>query len=200
MVDNITYGNQWSDPGATANDDVDGNLTSAIQTFGVGSVDPNRPTAERSMGYVVEYYVEDTSRNAAPIARRLVKVICPEAERVCTDPDSNLLTCTIKQLCGKQLSTLSSAGSTAAFADTSSSSAGSTAGAAATVARSGLQAVPKQPNITLVGPSTQEVLAGTVYDRCSLGAPVGTVCDEGAIAEDAKDGNLNRMVMVCGNR
>jgi hypothetical protein len=134
MMDNITWNAAWSDPGATATDDVDGNLTTSIQTFGVGAglfseaaaldvihaytaaaavpemrwllavpvfavapcrqpfqghlsaanwlthgclwavqvsaVDSTRPTAEdRSVGFVVEYYVQDSSGNAAPIAR-----------------------------------------------------------------------------------------------------------------------------------
>jgi len=40
MIDNITWNAAWSDPGATATDDVDGNLTTSIQTFGVGAEPP----------------------------------------------------------------------------------------------------------------------------------------------------------------
>jgi hypothetical protein len=193
MMDRVMYGTPWSDPGATATDDIDGNITSQIQTFGVGSVDANSPTAEGSVGYVVEYYIEDASKNAAPIGRRLVQVICPDTESVCTDPDSNLLTCTTKGMCGKQLSALQGGSSARA-------SAPGSAAAASSQSPREPPALPKPPTMTLVGLSAQEVLAGTMYDRCSPGATVGALCDEGATAEDEKDGNLNRMVMVCGNR
>ena len=36
MMDNVTWNAAWADPGATAMDAVDGNVTSRIQSLGVG--------------------------------------------------------------------------------------------------------------------------------------------------------------------
>jgi hypothetical protein len=36
MIDNVTWNSVWADPGATAVDAVDGNITARIQRLGVG--------------------------------------------------------------------------------------------------------------------------------------------------------------------
>ena len=137
-------------------DDIDGNLTSVGQTFGVGAVDTSIPTAaDKTVGYVIEYYVEDKSGNAAPVARRLVRVVCPKAEKVCTNPDTSLLTCTTNGQCGKS-----------AMLSTSASSVVSSARPPSPIS------IPTAPTITLLGPARSEVPAGSVYDRCSATAPV----------------------------
>lgn len=190
MLDTVVFRSTWVDPGATAFDQVDGNLTSSIQSFGAGAVDTSVPTMAGSTGYVVEYAVEDKSRNAAPVARRLVKVVCPGQEQVCVDPDTSQPTCTVGGRCGRQLQVLSASAATAGatLAGRSTSTAASPAPA------------PKPPRLTLLGPSTMEVVAGTSYDRCGANVVPGVVCDPGADVEDDTDGNLIRQLLVCGNR
>jgi hypothetical protein len=106
MMHSIPYGSLWLDPGATAIDDVDGDITQDIQTYGAAAVDTNVPTPEESPGYVVEYSVADSSGNAAPLVRRLIRVMCAAPERVCRDPEDNRLTCTFGGVCSKSLSAM----------------------------------------------------------------------------------------------
>lgn len=46
----------YTDPGATAIDTVDGNLTSALSTFGIGAVTTTKPTG--STYFTVTYTVQ----------------------------------------------------------------------------------------------------------------------------------------------
>jgi zinc transporter 1/2/3 len=178
MLDTVLFQSTWSDPGATAWDDVDGNLTSVIQTFGAAAVDTSIPTAPDQEGYVVEYAVQDKSRNAAPLARRLVKVVCGAGMEVCIDADTGKRTCRIEGACGAQLSAAVSNKQAAAEPPPP----------------------PRPPRVTLLGPGTAYVPMGAVYDRCSPGANFSAVCDQGVVARDFLDGNMERQVLVCGTR
>jgi zinc transporter 1/2/3 len=188
MLDTVPFRSPWVDPGATAFDLVDGNLTSSIQSYGAGAVDTSVPTMAGGTGYVVEYAVEDRSRNAAPLARRLVRVVCPGQEQVCVDPDTSQPTCTVGGHCGRQMQVLSAFGTAAGQSASSAASSGSP------------NAAPKPPRLRLLGPTTVEVVAGTIYDRCGASVAPGAVCDPGADVEDDTDGNLVRQLLVCGNR
>ncbi|EFJ49748.1 hypothetical protein VOLCADRAFT_89514 [Volvox carteri f. nagariensis] len=56
MIDSVLVGSEWTDPGATVWDAVDGDLTAMLQTFGAAAVDTSRPTKQGSLySYVVEY-------------------------------------------------------------------------------------------------------------------------------------------------
>eukprot|EP00798_Chlamydomonas_sp_ICE-L_P030221 gene30221-35209_t len=55
-----------------------------------------------------------------------------------------------------------------------------------------------KPNLTLGGPSVMTIPQATVYSRCPKGAPVGSLGDAGATAEDLYDGPLTQNVKVCG--
>lgn len=191
MVD-VTWKSVWQDPGATAVDAVDGDLSSSIQSFGAGAVDTSIPTAPgKDFGFVVEYYVEDRSKNAAPVARRLIRIVCPGSERYCSDPETGKPTCTSKGICGAS-----------ALLSIPSSSAAASGGVASAsrAASSPAAAVPTPPSISLLAPGAVQITAGAVYDRCAESAAINEVCERGATAEDAKDGNLDRQVLVCGNR
>jgi len=84
----------------------------------------------KEFGFVVEYYIQDKSKNAAPIARRLIRVVCPGTETHCIDPDTNAATCTVKGVCGApQLLTVSSGSTVAAAASSKPSTASSKTGA-----------------------------------------------------------------------
>jgi len=60
----IAAGAIYVDPGATAMDNVDGNITSQLSTFGVGAVDTSAPTTA-SAPYLITYDVSDSAGNAA---------------------------------------------------------------------------------------------------------------------------------------
>ena len=61
-------GKSYADAGATARDNVDGNITKSIAIIGV--VDPSRPGV-----YTLIYTVKDNSGNAAAIVARTVRVV-----------------------------------------------------------------------------------------------------------------------------
>jgi hypothetical protein len=175
----------WEDPGAIAIDAVDGNLTDSIQSLGVSAVDTSIPTAPgKDFSYVVEYYVEDKSKNAAASTRRLIKVVCPGSERYCLDPETGKPTCTSLGVCGA--SPLLSFGSSSPAASTPKKLRAAVAAAA--------------PSISLLVPGSVQITAGDVYDRCGASAPMSEICERGATATDDQDGNLDRQVLVCGNR
>lgn len=199
---NVTWKSTWVDPGATAFDAVDGDCTSSIQSFGVGAVDTSVPTPPgKTFSYVVEYAVSDKSNNAAPTARRLIRVVCPGAENYCIDPDTSKPGCTSKGVCGAP-ALLSSSASTTTGAGASSSGASASVTSAGTGAgvMPAAPAPPSPPNISLLLPGPVQISAGSVYDRCADAASITDVCERGVAALDAQDGNLERQVLVCGNR
>jgi zinc transporter 1/2/3 len=202
MMDNVTWKAVWSDPGAAAFDAVDGDLSGAIQSFGAGAVDTSRPTSPgREFSFVVEYAVEDKSRNAAPIARRLIRVVCPSPEAYCVDPDTSAPTCTVQGVCGAPVLLsfgAASAGGGASSASTATSTAAS--GTTSSLVAAAAPAPPTPPAISLLVPGPVQITAGNVYDRCADNAPISAVCERGVAAEDAKDGNMERQVLVCGSR
>ena len=91
----------WSDPGVSAFDDVDGNLSSIVSALGLGTlqaaVASGAPT-EASEAFVVQYSVVDAAGNAAPTAVRIVHLVCSSAERLCYKPDGSTA-CTVDGVC-----------------------------------------------------------------------------------------------------
>jgi len=65
---NLTVGDTFTDPGATATDDIDGDLTSSITTS--GSVDTSTAGT-----YTIDYSVSDAAGNAATVVQRTVIVL-----------------------------------------------------------------------------------------------------------------------------
>ena len=250
MVDDVTWNAEWRDPGATAHDAVDGDVSARIQRLGVGEARagcsvpdlaspllqiqtifltllfllPHLPSSktspkpagvstalptppDRSFSFVVEYNVDDASGNAAPTARRLVRVVCPPPEAFCLDPESGGATCTVGGVCGRPAAlalfaaaatTPTAPGSAASPAAAASAAGAATSSAAAAAAKSAA-ALATPPNITLLGAPAVELQAGDPYDRCAATAPLNAVCDRGAAAADALDGALDRAVTVCGS-
>ncbi len=68
----VVQGSIYSDPGATANDNVDGDITSSI-VVGGDTVDPNTIAA-----YTVTYNVQDAANNNATEVTRTVNVIAAD--------------------------------------------------------------------------------------------------------------------------
>lgn len=132
----------------------------------------------------IEYRVSDLSGNAAVPARRLLRLVCPAAELPCED-EAGLPACTVHGICGAPAAAL-------AAADAAASSSGSTGDDAS------VEIDPRLPVLRIAGPAVIEVLQLGVYDRCTAGTRVGSACDPGAVAYDARDGNLDLRVRVCG--
>ena len=161
----------------------------------------------RTFSFVIEYTVNDLSGNAAPAARRLVRVVCPPPEAYCADPESGAPTCTVGGVCGqpaalKSLAAAAAGGRGAAAAAAAGAAApppGAAAQSSAAVAAAARRAPPAAPVISLQGPPVVEINAGAPYDRCAPSAPLGAACDRGAAAFDSLDGPLDRVVTVCGN-
>jgi uncharacterized repeat protein (TIGR02543 family) len=64
---NLTIGDTFTDPGATATDDVDGNITSSITTSGT----VNTSTAGT---YTIDYSISDAAGNNATVVQRIIIV------------------------------------------------------------------------------------------------------------------------------
>ena len=86
----------YKDPGATAMDNVDGNITSQLSTFGVGAVQTTAPT---SQPFVVRYDVTDAAGNAAIEGVRYVVVACQSPEVTCSASDGSLYCSTTAGVC-----------------------------------------------------------------------------------------------------
>lgn len=204
MMDNVTWKSTWTDPGASAIDAVDGDLSSSVQSYGAGAVDTGTPTApNKEFSFVVEYYVEDRSGNAAPVARRLVRIVCPKGESYCINPDTNQPTCTVSRVCGaSQLLSFTAAPTTTSASSPTTSTGSSTSSKAAQQQTPVItvSAVPTPPRVSLLVPGTVQIAAGDFYDRCADSAPITAVCERGVSAEDDRDGNMERQVLVCGSR
>ena len=105
IIDYVTWGSNWTDPGALAFGTPFGtrlNLTSQIIVGGALSVDTSIATPSPSPlsppGFVVIYSVTDVVGNTAS-ARRHIYVICPSSERICVDPATNITLCTTSGAC-----------------------------------------------------------------------------------------------------
>lgn len=162
-----------------------------------GAVDTNLPTQPgKNFSHVVEYYVEDFSKNAAPIARRLIRIVCPDKESYCIHPDTALPACTTDGICGKpaalssSVSLLSGLGVAGSSSGTSSSMSTAAAFAASLTA----------PKLSLAASGAAEVPPDGLYDRCAPHSILGALCELGVTAMDVVDGNLDREVRVCGSR
>lgn len=108
-------GRAYIDPGATASDNVDGNITSRLSTFGLGAVDTSAPN-NASDPFYITYDVSDSAGNAAVRGLRGVLVVCRPPRVLCTAGDGTLYCSTSTGLC-VQL-TPATPGGTAAVAPT----------------------------------------------------------------------------------
>lgn len=91
-------GSIYTDPGATASDNTDGNITSRLSTFGLGAVDTSAPT-NASNPYLITYDVSDAEGNAAVQGLRQILVACRSPTKLCTASDGTLYCSTATGLC-----------------------------------------------------------------------------------------------------
>ncbi|KAK3260700.1 hypothetical protein CYMTET_30357, partial [Cymbomonas tetramitiformis] len=177
MIHTVNKGSEWVDPGVTATDDMDGDLTAGVQSFGVGAVDTTMPSEEP---YVVTYSVDDAAGNSAACMRRRVYVVDPCGgagvdggdEQVCEELADGGVTCSVSGLCENM--------------DFTSESGDEE------------EATQTPLTLTLRGDSDVEIPLGTTYTACPAEGPrAGEVCDPGASATDDLDGDLTGRVLAC---
>ena len=94
----VPVGTTYVDPGATAKDNVDGDITSDLTSYGIGAVKTTAPTASSSP-YYITYDVSDSSGNAATQGLREVVVACKSPKVKCTASDGTLFCSTSAGLC-----------------------------------------------------------------------------------------------------
>ncbi|KAL0024068.1 hypothetical protein WJX79_002467 [Trebouxia sp. C0005] len=104
VVTTVYVGTTYVDPGATATDNVDGDITSELSTFGVGAVDTSAPTVA-SAPYLITYDVSDSAGNAAVEGLREVVVACKSPTTTCTASDGTLFCSTSAGLCVESTTT-----------------------------------------------------------------------------------------------
>eukprot|EP00798_Chlamydomonas_sp_ICE-L_P004363 gene4363-14486_t len=180
MIDEIPFDFNWEDTGATAIGYPYGNpvdITASVTSFGAGAVNTLLATPpSETHSFVITYTALDEVGNEAAPARRLIKVNCIPPSKLCFNPNNGRPTCTVDGFCGLPPSltrqTVTTLGAT--------------------------HRDPNAPNLTLGGPPVMTIPQGTGYSRCPKDAPVGSLCDAGATAEDLYDGPLTQNVKVCG--
>ncbi|KAL3156032.1 hypothetical protein ABBQ32_013021 [Trebouxia sp. C0010 RCD-2024] len=94
----VHTGSPYVDPGATATDNTDGNITSRLSTFGLGAVDTTSPN-NASNPYLITYDVSDAAGNAAGQGLRQIMVVCRSPTKLCTASDGSLYCSTSTGLC-----------------------------------------------------------------------------------------------------
>ncbi|KAL0020772.1 hypothetical protein WJX77_012245 [Trebouxia sp. C0004] len=112
VVTKVYVGSTYTDPGATATDNVDGNITSRLTTYGVGAVKTVAPTATASP-YVITYNVIDSSGNQATPGLRYLVVTCKSPTVTCTASDGTLFCSTSFGVCIKSTTVVASTTGTA---------------------------------------------------------------------------------------
>ncbi|KAK3279960.1 hypothetical protein CYMTET_12181 [Cymbomonas tetramitiformis] len=176
MAHYLIQSEEWTDPGVAAHDDLDGDLSRSVTSFGLGAVDTAAETPADAP-YVVTYQVQDAAGNAAVEVRRRVYVTNPcasEGERVCLMDLGNNVTCTVGQ------------GSMCPSNDFDADPEDDT------------EEPQLPPSITLIGPPAVSVEQGDVYAACPTeGGAMDLMCDKGAHAVDARDGDLTAIVVAC---
>ncbi|WP_299189114.1 DUF5011 domain-containing protein [uncultured Aquimarina sp.] len=189
----ISFGEVFSDPGATASDDIDGNITDQIQTS--GTVDVNTLG-----GYTITYTVSDSSGNTTEVMRTVnvvdntSPVITLEGTNpflvnignVFNDPGANAndnvdgnLTADIIVSGTIDVNTPGDYVLTYSVEDSSGNSA--------TITRTVRVIDNIPPVIALIGASTITISQG------------GSYTDPGATASDNVDGNITAQIVTTGN-
>jgi len=187
-------GTVFVDPGATAADVIDGNVTANIGV--TGTVDPNTIGA-----YTLSYNVSDSAGNTATTVTRIVNVvdtgaptivligdnpILHELQTVFTDPGATASDAADGDVTSSIIATGTVDSNTAGTYVLSYNVADSQSNAATTVTRNVIVADRTAPLITLTGNAAVNAEQGTTYT------------DAGATASDIIDGDISLNIIVTG--
>ncbi|GLI64586.1 hypothetical protein VaNZ11_007845, partial [Volvox africanus] len=214
----ITYvlvNTAFTDPGATAIDNVDGDVRASLARSlpSEGQLNTRVPRGE-SNPYLITYIATDSAGNRA-VAFRRVYVLCPDGERVCSpdETEDGLAACSTAGICGLQalgnvdittttssLSTSSTSSVVSSKSTTSSSTSANTSSSSTTTATAASSKINTPPVLVLKGNPLIAIVEGqySTYAPCTQQSGLGDLCDPGVTATDAEDGNLGPLVGVCG--
>ncbi|KAK3233264.1 hypothetical protein CYMTET_56422 [Cymbomonas tetramitiformis] len=174
MTHDVILQDPWVDPGVEVSEEV-----TRVESFGARTVDTSVATLPDAP-YVVTYRTVDSAGNVAVEARRYIVVYNPCAaegedgrdEVPCGVAINGTVVCSHAGLC-TTFDLLGADGDTTA-------------------------PEPEAPSIHLLGPATVEVQQFATYAACVEGVTLMTeVCDRGAEASDALDGDLTARVLAC---
>lgn len=84
----VPLGTVYSDPGAIALDNLDGDVSDSVSMFGLSLVSTRTPTAP-GIPHAILYSAQDSSGNFAEPAERHVLVVCPDDSLTCSLPDGS---------------------------------------------------------------------------------------------------------------
>ncbi|KAK3240317.1 hypothetical protein CYMTET_49839 [Cymbomonas tetramitiformis] len=177
MLHEVEVGQPFVLPGVEAHDDVDGNLTSAVTSYGAGRIDTSVITSDDAP-YIVTYSVSDHAGNAAVEVRRRIYVRNPCAgigiggrdEWICGRNASGSSECSVNGLC------LSLAGQPEEEDE---------------------EEITVPPSLAILGAAEVQVSPGLPYLMCPDERQLDLVCDQGATASDELDGDLTKYVLAC---
>uniref|UniRef100_A0A7S3VQ04 Polycystin cation channel PKD1/PKD2 domain-containing protein n=1 Tax=Dunaliella tertiolecta TaxID=3047 RepID=A0A7S3VQ04_DUNTE len=183
LVQDGGEGTTWTDPGCTASDAVDGDISDRVVSqlvqvsgqlmsqTGRGArmqvPDAHRPTAPDAP-WLVRYMVQDAAGNAARARLREVHITCPEGEKVCEEDvdGSTKRSCSVEGVC----------------LDDALPEFGS-----------GNNKERTRPSLSLLGSMQVKVPVNGKYERCAIDSTVSP-CDRGVKAEDTVEGNIQSAV------
>ncbi|KAK3270208.1 hypothetical protein CYMTET_21381 [Cymbomonas tetramitiformis] len=174
MTHDILLQDPWVDPGVEVSEE-----DTRVESFGAGTVDTSVATLPDAP-YVVTYRAVDSAGNVAVEARRHIVVYNPCAavgedgrdEVPCGVAINGTVVCSHAGLC-TTFDLLGTDGDTT-------------------------EPEHEPPSIHLLGPATVEVQQFAIYAACVEGITLMTeVCDRGAEASDALDGDLTARVLAC---
>ena len=190
----INVGEAYEDAGATARDNVDGNITKSITITGV--VDPSRPAV-----YTLIYTVKDNSGNAAAIMARTVRVLDAVAPVLTLKGEQSVTINAVENYkdagasardnvdgdISKSIKTTGTVNANKPGVYTIIYSVKDKSGnAAVSVVRTVTVVDAVSPVITLKGEQTMTINVGEAYE------------DAGATARDNVDGNITKSITITG--
>jgi hypothetical protein len=164
-------GDPYTDPGASAIDQVDGDLSHLVSASGLKAVMTqalSREPTPPDKPLIILYNIQDAAGNAAPQAVRRVNLICSGNAARCENKERpGVWYCSAIGSCIVPPPQLT------------------------------MPASVQPANITLVGPPSISLNEMDSYIACPPGAPIGSVCDQGAIALDPTDGDVSSQIDAC---
>eukprot|EP00884_Botryococcus_braunii_P013496 jgi/Botrbrau1/22147/Bobra.0206s0071.1 len=128
--------------------------------------------------FKIYYDVQDSARNHAVTAVRLLSVTCQEGSTLCSDDETRTPYCSTNGFCIPLVKSVTTTSVASTFKPTVDAA---------------------QPVITLIGPQIVEVTQGLSYQKCPEPPPTNLACERGATAFDALEKDLSGRIEACSS-